>query len=114
MEDGRTGVAWTGEGDLGTLPDRLRSLLHPAPRGSRAAKGALGRELREERGAVPAGRGAGRIGRLGRRGGRAQAPPGRMEDDRPGEEEPLGGHLAAFTRGLRSLLRAVRTAHRDI
>ena len=52
-----------------------------------AAQGGLGGEPREERGALREGRSAGRIDRLGRGGRRDQAAAGRVEDDRPGEED---------------------------
>ena len=44
------------------------------------------------------GRGAEGFDRLGRRRPRDQTAAGRMEDDRSGEEEPLGGALAALPR----------------
>ena len=47
------------------------------------------------------------------RGGRRnQAAAGRVEDDRAGEEEPIGCHLAAIPRRLRRVLRALRAAAR--
>ena len=58
----------------------------------------VGGEPREERSAVREGGGAARLDRLGGRGGRDEAAAGRVEDDRPGEEEPLGGDVAAVPR----------------
>ncbi len=113
VEDDRAGLTRPGKTDLGTLPRRLRSILHPPPRRSRTAKGVVGREPREERGAVREGRGARRIDRLGRGSGRAPAPPGRVEGDRPGQEEPVRGDLAALPRRVRSLFPALRAAPRD-
>ena len=55
MEDDRAGLARPGKADLGTVPRRLRSILHPPPRGSRPAQGGVGREPREEGRAVRAG-----------------------------------------------------------
>ena len=71
-------------------------------------KASLGGEPRQERCAVRPGRSAGRLVRLGSRGGRDQAPAGRVEDDRSGEEEPLRSDLAALPRRLRSVLQPLR------
>ena len=106
------GDARPGEGDLGALPQRLRPLLHAPAGGSRRAQEALGREPGEEGSAVRAGRGARRFNRLGRGGGRDQAPAERMEDDRAGQEEPVGGDLAAVPRRVRSVLHPIRAAPR--
>ena len=54
VEDDRPGHARPGESDLGTLPRRLRSVLHAPPRRSRRAQDGLGREPREEGSAVRA------------------------------------------------------------
>ena len=47
-------IARPGEGDLGAVPRRLRSVLHPPPRRPRGAQGGLGREPREEGSALRA------------------------------------------------------------
>ena len=60
-----------------------------------------------------AGRGARRFDRLGRHRCRDQAAAERMEDDRAGQEEPIRSDLAAVSRRLRSLFRALRAAPRD-
>ena len=52
VEDDRRGQPRPGESDLGALPHRLRSLLHPPPRRSRRAQDGLGRQPREEGSAV--------------------------------------------------------------
>ena len=67
MEDDRPGDARPGKGGLGTLPRRLRSLLHAPSRRSRRAQGGVGREPGEEGSAVREGRSAGRVDRLGAR-----------------------------------------------
>ena len=41
------------------------------------------------------------------------APAERMENDRAGEEEPLGGHLAALSQRVRSLFHPTRAAPRN-
>ena len=51
--------------DLGSVPRRLRSLLHQAPGRPRQAKDDLGRELRQEGSALSRRRGADRFERLG-------------------------------------------------
>ena len=113
VEDHRPGDAGPGEGDLGAVPRRLRSVLHPAPRRSRRAKDGLGRELREEGSAVRQGRGAGRRRPTGTR---AAAEIKRLQAEwktiGPGEEEPVGGDLAALPRRVRRILRPLRAAPR--
>ena len=106
-------LARPGKGRLGTLPRRLRSLLLAASRRSRQAEDGLGGEPREEGSALRPGRGARRFDRLGRGRRRDQAAAGGVEDDRPGQEEPVGDDLAAVPRRVRSLLRALRAAPRD-
>ena len=108
VEDHRPGVARTRKGDLGSVPRRLRPVLHPPPRGSGAAQGLVDREPREEGCALRAGRGAGRIDRLGSGGARDQAAAGRVENDRSGQEEQVRRDLAALPRRLRPFLRALR------
>ena len=105
-------IARPGESDLGAVPRRLRSVLHAAPRRSRRAQDGVGGEPREEGRALREGRGARRLDRLGADRGRDQAAAGRVEDDRPGEEEPVGSDLAAFPRRLRPILRPLRAAPR--
>ena len=95
---------------VGALPHRVRSVLHAASRGPRAAEARLGRQPREEGSALRARRDAGRIERLGRRGRRAETAAGRVEDDRSGTEEQVGGDLAPVPRRVRSLLRALQAA----
>ena len=53
-----------------------------------------------------------RLDRLGRRRGRDQAAAGRVEDDRPGEEDALRSDLAALPRRVRRVLRPLRAAPR--
>ena len=55
---------------------------------------------------------AGRIDRLGSDRRRVQKASGRVEDDRSGQEEPVGIDLAAVPRRVRSLLHASRSASR--
>ncbi len=50
----------------------------------------------------------GRFDGLGPRGGGVQAPAGRVEDDRAGQEEPVRSDLAALPRRLRSVLHPLR------
>mgnify|MGYP003693694621 CR=1 FL=1 len=76
---------------------RVRSLLHPPPRRSRPAQDVVGGEPRQEGRALRQGRGAGRLHRLGRRGQRDQTAAERVEDDRAGEEDAVGSHLAAVS-----------------
>ena len=83
-----------------------------APGRSRQAKGALGRELREERSALSRRRGARRLDRLGGDGRRDPPAADRMEDHRTGEEEPVRNDLAALSRGVRRVLRPLRAAAR--
>ena len=66
VEDDRRGQPRPGEGDLGAVPERVRSLLHTPAGGPRRAQEALGREHGEEGSAVRARRGARRLDRLGR------------------------------------------------
>ncbi len=112
VEKHRRGHAGTGKSRLGTVPRRLRSVLHQAPGGSRQAQDALERELREEGSAVPGRRGALDVDRLGPRRGRNPAAAERVESHRPGEEEPVRGHLAAFSRRVRRVFRPARAAPR--
>ena len=111
VEDDRPGVARPGEGDLGSLPHRVRSLLHPAPRGSRRSARPVWAENLAKKEALCAQAEAladSTDWDHGRR--RDQAPAGRVEDDRSGQEEPVGGDLAALPRRLRSVLqRATRS-----
>ena len=58
------------------------------------------------------GRGAARFDRLGRDRRRDQAAAGRVEDDRPGEEDALRSDLAALPRRVRRVLRPLRAAPR--
>ena len=112
VEDDRAGESRPGEGDLGTLPRCLRSLLHPPARRPRRAQDASGPTIsRGRKRCAPRPRRS-RIRPTGtpRRGDQAAA--GRVEDDRPGEEEPVGSAVAAFPRRVRSLLRALRAAPR--
>ena len=71
--------------------DRVRPVLHAPAGGPRRAQEAMGREPREEGCALRAGRGACRFDRLGADGRRDQAAAAGMEDDRAGQEEPVGG-----------------------
>ena len=49
---------------------------------------------------------------VGRRRGRDQAAAGRVEDDRPRQEDAVRGHLAALPRGMRSVLHELRPSAR--
>ena len=120
VEDDRAGLARPGKTDLGTLPRRLRSILHPPARGSRPAKGVVGREPREEGSAVREGRGACRIDRLGRGSGRAPAAAGEWRTIGPVKKsrseaiwQRFRGACDAFSCGSRSATRLpVRSAWR--
>ena len=112
MEEHRRGHARTGESRLGTVPRCLRSVLHEAPGGSRQTQDGLERELREKGSAVRGGRSAVDVDRLGPRRGRSPSAAERVESHRPGEEEPVGGHLAAFSRRVRRVFRTPRAAPR--
>ena len=100
------------EGDLGAVPRRLRSVLHPPPRRSRRAQGGLGREPGEEGSAVREGRGARRIDRLGCR------PPPRSGSCRPSGRRSARSRRAGPRRSgsasaaPATLLRALRAAPR--
>src|SRR2546421_2044936 len=107
MENGRAGVARSRKGDLGTLPRRVRSVLHAPPGRPETPQGALGVEPDEERGVVRARRGRGRFNRLGGNGGGDAAPAGRMENNRTGPQVEVRCRLAAVPRRLRSLLRTL-------
>ena len=77
-----------------------------------AKRKALGREPREEGSAVRRRSRRSRVDRLGADRRRDQAAAGGVEDDRPGEEEPVGGDLAALPRRVRRVLRPLRAAPR--
>ena len=88
MEDHRAGDARAGESDLGSLPRRVRSLLHAPARRSRRAQDRLGREPREERSAVRAARKRSPSRPTGNAAAAEhQTAAGRVEDDRPGQED---------------------------
>ena len=79
VEDDRAGVARQREGDLGALPRRVRSVLHPPARRPEEAQGRVVREPGAQGSAVRPGRGAGRLDRLGsrrRRSARSCRPSG--------------------------------------
>ena len=65
VEDDRTGGSRPREGDLGAIPRRLRSVLHPPSGRSQASQGRVGRQPGAQGSAVRCGRGAGRVDRVG-------------------------------------------------
>ena len=77
------------------------------------AQARVGRERPEEGSAVRARRSARRVDRLGRDLHRDQAAAGRVEDGRPGPQEPSEVVVEAVPRRVRQVLRALRQASRD-
>ncbi len=100
------------KGDLGSLPHRVRSLLHRRRDDLALAQGRLEREPGEEGSALRPGRSAGAVRATGIRPRPRSETPGGVEDDRPGEEDALGGDLAALPWRLRHLLRTLRPSSR--
>ena len=112
VEGDRPGLARTGKSNLGAFPRGLRHILHPSPGRPGEAQGAVGRELREKRSALRESRDARRFDGVGADGLGNPQTADRVEDDRRGEEEPIGCDLAALPRRVRQIFRAVRDAAR--
>ncbi len=112
MEDDRPRVARAREGGLGPLPRGLRSLLHAAPGGSRRAQGDVGREPREEGGALVRAEALVESTDWEQTSAELRRLQAEWKTDRPGEEEPVRGDLAALPGSVRSLLHALRTPPR--
>ena len=92
---------------------RYRSLVpFPLEPDEPMFRGANGGPLSPRIPSVRESRSASRVDRVGCGGRRDEAAAGRMEDDRPGEEEPVGSHVAAVPRRRGPFLRALRAAPR--
>ncbi len=100
------GHARQREGGVGTLPRGVRQVLHAPPGRSQAAQAGLDREPEAQGSARRRSEAALGIHRVGAGRVAHQAPAGRLEDDRPGEEEQVGRDLERVPRRVRPVLRA--------
>ena len=104
----RPGHARQREGGVGALPRGVRQVLHAPPGRSQAAQAGLDREPQAQGSAGRRSEAAVGIDRVGAGRVAHQAPAGRLEDDRPGQEEQVGRDLERVPRRVRPVLRALQ------
>ena len=99
---------------LETVPRRVRQVLHAPERRSGAAQGSLvGANQAKKEALCARAEELADVARLGQGGVRAAPAAGRLENDRPGPPDEVGGALAAVPDGGGHVLRPLQAPRRD-